>query len=181
MRIVAILLTALTGFSGLVYEVAWQKYLQTLLGSHSEATAAVLGIFLGGLSLGYMLFGGVTRRVLRAGGSGADLLLIYGAVEAAIGVHAFLFPRLFSLVTDASIRIPDLAAGAAFSFDVVLTALLIGPATVLMGGTIPVLTQALAISLRDATRIHALIYATNTAGAFAGALARVEMAEFARE
>jgi spermidine synthase len=171
MRTVAILLTALTGFSGLVYEIAWQKYLQTLLGSHSEATAAVLGIFLGGLSLGYLLFGAVTRRVLRAGGSGAELLLMYGVVECAIGVHAFLFPQLFSLVTEASIRVPDLAAGAAFSFDVVLTALLIGPATVLMGGTIPVLTQALASSLRDATRIHALIYATNTAGAFAGALA----------
>ena len=47
---VALLLTVLTGFTGLVYEVSWQKYLSTLLGSHSEATAAVLAIFLGGLS-----------------------------------------------------------------------------------------------------------------------------------
>ena len=52
-RTLALVLTLLTGFSGLVYEVAWQKYLGTLLGSHSEATAAVLAIFLGGLSLGY--------------------------------------------------------------------------------------------------------------------------------
>ena len=57
----ALLLTMLTGFSGLVYEVAWQKYLATLLGSHSEATAAVLALFLGGLSVGYSLFGAVTR------------------------------------------------------------------------------------------------------------------------
>ena len=49
----AIFLTVLTGFTGLVYEVTWQKYLATLLGSHSEATAAVLGIFLGGLAVGY--------------------------------------------------------------------------------------------------------------------------------
>ncbi len=40
-----------------------------------------------------------------------------------------------------------------------------------MGGTIPILTQALARSLDDATRFHALVYAFNTAGAFAGALA----------
>ena len=53
----ALLLTVLTGFSGLVYEVTWQKYLATLLGSHSEATAAVLGLFLGGLAVGYSLFG----------------------------------------------------------------------------------------------------------------------------
>jgi predicted membrane-bound spermidine synthase len=45
-RALALLLTIATGFSGLVYEVAWQKYLATLLGSHSEATAAVLGLFL---------------------------------------------------------------------------------------------------------------------------------------
>ena len=56
-RAVALVLTVLTGFSGLIYEVTWQKYLATLLGSHSEATAAVLGIFLGGLSVGYALFG----------------------------------------------------------------------------------------------------------------------------
>ena len=32
-RALALLLTIATGFSGLVYEVAWQKYLATLLGS----------------------------------------------------------------------------------------------------------------------------------------------------
>ena len=40
-RLIALLLTLLTGFTGLVYEVTWQKYLATLLGSHGEATAAV--------------------------------------------------------------------------------------------------------------------------------------------
>ena len=61
-RATALGLTVLTGFSGLVYEVAWQKYLATLLGSHSEATAAVLAIFLGGLAGGYSLFGATTAR-----------------------------------------------------------------------------------------------------------------------
>jgi hypothetical protein len=41
---VALTLTVLTGFTGLAYEVAWQKYLAILLGSHAEATAAVLGM-----------------------------------------------------------------------------------------------------------------------------------------
>ena len=47
-RLTALLLTVLTGFTALVYEVAWQKYLATLLGSHGEATASVLAIFSGG-------------------------------------------------------------------------------------------------------------------------------------
>jgi len=173
-RLVALLLTGLTGFSGLVYEVAWQKYLATLLGSHSEATAAVLALFLGGLSLGYALFGRLTRRVVqRAAGAGRPprLLLLYGCVEAAIGLHALAFPLLFRAVRALSFAIPHPAGGAGFALDVGLAALLILPPTVLMGGTIPVLTQALARGLSDATRIHAFVYACNTAGAFVGALA----------
>ena len=64
LRGVALALTVLTGFSGLVYEVTWEKVLATLLGSHSEATAAVLGLFLGGLALGYALFGRLTRQLV---------------------------------------------------------------------------------------------------------------------
>lgn len=171
-RAAALLLTLLTGFSGLVYEVVWQKYLATLLGSHSEATAAVLGIFLGGLSVGYMAFGAITRRAVdRSSGQPARLLSIYGLVEASIGVWALAFPWLFRAAAGASVRLPALPEGLGFAADVLLTTLLIGPPTVLMGGTIPMLTQALSSSLRDATRLHALVYGSNTAGAFAGALA----------
>ena len=41
-RAVALSLKIFTGLIGLVYQVTWQKYLATSLGSHSEATAAVL-------------------------------------------------------------------------------------------------------------------------------------------
>jgi spermidine synthase len=51
-RSIALELTALTGFAGLVYEITWQKDLGVLLGSDSEATATLLGVLLGGLSLG---------------------------------------------------------------------------------------------------------------------------------
>jgi predicted membrane-bound spermidine synthase len=173
-RPIALLLTVLTGFSGLVYQVAWQKYLAILLGSHSEAVAAVLAIFLGGLAAGYALFGRVTRRrVERARARGEDpaLLRLYGLVESGIGVYALLFPALFTLAQALSIRIPHLGEGLAFGIDVCLTILLIAPPTVLMGGTIPVLTQALASRLEEATRVHAWVYSFNTAGAFFGALA----------
>jgi spermidine synthase len=173
-RAIALLLTTITGFAGLVYEVAWQKYLATLLGSHGEATAAVLAIFLGGLSLGYALFGTWTQRWVRTAeqaGRTAPLLRRYGIVEAAIGLYAFAFPFLFGLVQAVSSWIPAANPALSFAFDVVLAAVLIGPPSVLMGGTIPILTQALARDLEDATRFHALVYALNTAGAFAGALA----------
>jgi predicted membrane-bound spermidine synthase len=172
-RFTALLLTVLTGAAALVYEVAWQKYFATLLGSHSEATAAVLAIFLGGLSAGYALFGRITRLlVARARGRGgpARLLLAYGLVEAGIGVYALLFPTLFGIAQRLSLLVPPGHAGLGFAFDVALAALLIGPPTVLMGGTIPVLTLALAGDLERATRIHAWVYGFNTVGAFVGAL-----------
>ncbi len=174
MRSAALLLTLLTGFTGLVYEVAWQKYLATLLGSHAEATAAVLAIFLGGLAGGYALFGRATRRWherARRLGRPARLLVLYGGVEAAIGLYALLFPSLFGVAQTLSLLILPGHEALAFAFDVALSALLIGPPAVLMGGTIPILTLALAPDLERATRIHAWIYGVNSAGAFAGALA----------
>ena len=171
-RPISLVLTVLTGFSGLVYEVAWQKYLATLLGSHSEATAAVLAIFLGGMALGYEVFGRVAQRVsARAGANEASALLrTYGFVEAAIGLWALAFPWLFGAAQRSSFLVPAGSEALSFSFDVVLCALLLGPPTIAMGGTIPLLTQALSRSVAESTRVHAWIYATNTAGAIVGAL-----------
>jgi predicted membrane-bound spermidine synthase len=172
-RVAVLLLTALTGFSGLVYEVAWEKYLAALLGSHSEATAAVLGLFLGSLAAGYALLGRLTRGMLAraaARGRPARLLFAYGCIEGSIGLWALAFPALFRGAQAASLAAPG-GAAAGFAFDVALSACLIVPPALLMGGTIPILTQALARGLADATRLHALVYASNTLGAFAGALA----------
>jgi len=175
-RLAALLLTVLTGFTGLVYEVAWQKYLAALLGSHGEATAAVLAIFLGGLSTGYALFGRATRWIVeraRRRGRPPRLLGFYALVEAGIGAYALLFPMLFSAAQYGSLLGPVHHDSLGFAFDVALSALLIGPPAVLMGGTIPILTLALAGGLRHATRVHAWIYGFNTIGAFAGALVGV--------
>ena len=173
-RPTALLLTVLTGFAGLVYEVAWQKYLAVLLGSHGEATAAVLAIFLGGLSVGYALFGRATRWLLertRRRGRLPRLLSFYALVEAGIGLYGLLFPVLFSAARYLSLLAPNGHDILGFALDVALSALLIGPPAVLMGGTIPILTLALAGDLQRATRVHAWVYGFNTVGAFAGALA----------
>jgi spermidine synthase len=173
-RLAAILLTVLTGFTGLAYEVTWQKYLATLLGSHAEATAAVLAIFLGGLSAGYAIFGQITRRRAAratARGGAPRLLALYAVVECGIGAYALLFPSLFGITSRLSLLAPAAHGGLEFGFDLSLCLLLIGLPAVLMGGTIPILTLALARDREHATRVHAWIYGANTAGACAGALA----------
>jgi len=173
LRSLTLLLTVLTGASGLVYEVAWQKYLGTLLGSHSEATAAVLGLFLAGLSIGYAVFGWVSRQVVaRAVAQRRPplLLLSYGLAEIGIGLYALAFPWLFELVAGVSRGVGFESMAAGFAFDVALAAVLLLPPTILMGGTIPLLTQGLSRDPEDAARLHALVYAFNTTGAFGGAL-----------
>ena len=104
-------------------------------------------------------------------GGSAHLLLVYGLVEASIGAYVLAFPSLFELVRGLSFSIPHASAGIGFGVDAGLAALLIGLPAILMGGTIPILTRALARSLDDATRLHAYVYAANAGGAFLGALA----------
>jgi hypothetical protein len=135
-RLIALLLTVLTGFTGLVYEVAWQRYLATLLGSHGEATSAVLGIFLGGLAVGYAVFGRASRWLVeraRHRSRPLRLLSFYALVEAGIGAYALLFPLLFSAAQYLSLLSPIDHDALGFAFDVALSALLIGPPAVLMG------------------------------------------------
>jgi len=134
----------------------------------------VLGIFLGGLAVGYAVFGRASRWLVeraRHRNRPLRLLSFYALVEAGIGVYALLFPLLFSAAQYLSLLGPIDHDALGFAFDVALSALLIGPPAVLMGGTIPILTLALAGDLEHATRVHAWIYGTNTLGAFAGALA----------
>lgn len=165
-RRIALWLTLPTGFAGLVYEVAWEQSLATLVGSHSAAAATVLAIFLGGLASGYAAFGALARRRPDAAG----LLRIYGGVELSIGAYAFVFPWLLSGARALSVALPAADDGVAFAADLLLSALLLGPPAAAMGATIPLLTQALPATSEASTRIHARIYALNTGGAFAGAL-----------
>ncbi len=154
----------LTGATALVYEVIWQRYLARLTGNDSLATALILGIFLGGLSGGYALCGWLSRRVNRPA-------RMYALLEAIIGFWALIFPGLFAVVESAS-RNWTFASPWWLLIQGALCAmaLIVLPA-VCMGGTVPLLTRELAGSLAKATRIHALIYGANTAGAFLGVIA----------
>lgn len=152
-----------TGAAGLIYQVTWQKYLSRLLGSDSMATAIILATFLGGLSLGYYFCGKLTTRIKRH-------FLGYALLEGIIGVWCLLFPHLFKglyfLTKQWSFSPPIWI----IIQGILCSILLMGVPTVCMGGTIPFLTRGISRNITEATRIHALVYAVNTAGAFIGTL-----------
>lgn len=152
-----------TGAAGLIYQVAWQKYLSRLLGSDTAATAIILAIFLGGLSFGYYLCGRLTQRV-------KNHFRAYAILEGVIGAWCFFFPYIFEvmdLITRSWSFSPPLAI---IVQGVVCSALLMGVPTACMGATIPFLTRGISKNIREATTIHARVYAINTGGAFIGAL-----------
>jgi len=152
-----------TGAAGLIYQVAWQKYLSRLLGSDCVANAIILAVFLGGLSLGYYLCGTMTLRV-------RSCYKAYALLEGLIGLWAIFFPGFFSAVCLQTRHWSFAPPALIVVQGLFCTVLLTGLPTVCMGGTVPLLTRALSQRIADATRIHAAVYAVNTAGAFIGTL-----------
>src|SRR3989338_2665672 len=86
------LLIFLSGATALTYEVAWHRYLHILFGAQAQATATILAVFLGGLGLGYEVFGRLSRN------SKLNGIKSYALIELGIGVWAFLFPLLFKVL-----------------------------------------------------------------------------------
>ena len=153
----------ISGASALVYQIVWHRYLTILLGAQARATAVVLAVFLGGLGAGYWIFGRWSQRIERP-------LLVFAAVEAGLAFWAFLFPSLFTLLFDGSsfVLMRTGIPGALWDFLVSIT--LLAPPTILMGATLPLLTQAFSRDVAASSRIHALIYGINTIGSCAGCI-----------
>lgn len=151
------LLVFLSGLTGLVYQVTWQKYLSVMLGSHAQAAALVLALFFLFLSLGYEFFGRISYKLSK------DRLVQYAGIEVVIGVYALYSPNIFQFLFESY----SLSSGSLF-VSIIYSALFLGLPTFLMGGTIPVLTQGLSTSFEASSKTHSLIYAINTLGAFIG-------------
>lgn len=153
----------LTGAAGLIYQVTWQKYLSRLLGSDSVATAIILATFLGGLSFGYYFCGKLTTRIKRH-------FVGYAFLEGTIGVWCLLFPHLFKVVDFLTKHWSFSPPLLIIVQGILCSVLLMGVPTICMGGTIPFLTRGIARNITEATSVHAMVYAVNTAGAFIGTL-----------
>src|SRR5690242_5874376 len=83
----------LSGVSGLIYQVLWQRQLSLVFGVSAYATATVLGAFMAGLALGGYIAGRVADRV-------RSPLACYGTVEVLIGVAGLLTPIAFGALQE---------------------------------------------------------------------------------
>ncbi|HEY0789044.1 MAG TPA: spermidine synthase, partial [Thermoanaerobaculia bacterium] len=122
-----------SGFCALAYQTTWLRELRLIFGASTAASAAVLAVFMGGLGIGGALLG---KRADRSG----NALRFYALLELGIAIAAAATPLLLLLARAAYIASGGSnafgAAGAA-GIRLLLTALVLGLPTILMGGTLP--------------------------------------------
>ena len=154
-----------SGFAALIYQIVWLREFRLIFGASTAASAAVLGIFMGGLGLGSAWLGQRSELTRRP-------LLFYGRLEILIALSAASTPALLWLVKLAYIRTGgSVVLGQEFAtlLRLFLSALVLAIPTVLMGGTLPAAARA-ALTERDTGRRGiALLYGCNALGAVAGA------------
>src|SRR5215212_2253107 len=155
----------LSGASGLIYQVLWQRLLGLVFGVSAYATATVLAAFMAGLALGGLLAGRVADRVISP-------LLWYGVVEILVGVAGLLTPLAFAALQDVYPPFYRAVGGSALApvvrFGVAFVVLLVP--TALMGASFPLIVKAALGSRDDGGRAIGLLYAINTLGAVVGTL-----------
>lgn len=157
-----------SGFAGLIYESIWSHYLRLFLGHAAYAQTLVLAIFMGGMAVGAWAASRISLRV-------RDLLLAYALVEAAIGIVALAFHRVFVDATGVAFEqvIPALGSPiAVHAFKWALGAALILPQSVLLGMTFPLMTGGvLRLCVGKTGYAVAMLYFANSLGAAIGVLA----------
>ena len=155
-----------SGFCALIYQTSWLREFRLVFGVSTAATAAVLGVFMAGLGFGGIILGRLTEKKERP-------LAFYAQLELLIGATAALSPLLILAARYLYIAIGGTEAlGITMGTGVrlIVAALIIGPPTFLMGGTLPAAARAVVKSDDVMRRSVGLLYGTNTLGAVAGAL-----------
>ncbi|MBM4081671.1 MAG: hypothetical protein FJ278_18350, partial [Planctomycetes bacterium] len=163
----------LSGACGLIYEVVWMRLLGLLMGHTVHSVTTVLTAFMGGLALGSYLAGRIvdgpfgTRHPNRP-------LLIYGVLEAAIGLYCALLPHLIHAAEPLFQAIYPLASDSFELFNLlrflVCGSLLLIPTT-FMGATLPALSRYLVARQDTLGLTVGRLYALNTFGAVFGSFA----------
>jgi spermidine synthase len=155
-----VLLFFVSGTSGLAFEVVWLRYLTLYIGYTTFAASLVVSAFLGGLAIGSFFIGRIAAKQARP-------LRLYAALEAATGILALCITAVLRHASGigAALGAPG---GGPTAVRVILTFVLILPPTIVMGGTLPVLTRFVARELPKVGRHFGVLYGVNTFGAAVG-------------
>ena len=158
-------LFALSGATALVYEVVWFRLIFLRLGGTGLSVATVTAAFMAGLGLGAWLLGDRLARRMKP-------VRLYAVLEAFIGLYALLVPALVTLAGDLDTVMlgADAAGAGARLVRYLLVGIVLLPATMCMGGTLPVLARLVEREGLRPGRFVGALYGLNTTGAVLGAV-----------
>ncbi|TET33307.1 MAG: hypothetical protein E3J72_17175 [Planctomycetota bacterium] len=165
--IIAMILAALSGALGLIFEITWTKVFALVIGSTIYSFAIVLSVMLAGIALGSLIAAGLVRRI-RDGlfAYACIMVLLAGSALAVapIGGQAF-FGWIVTIVVESNGQFSTIVA----SEFMLLFAVMLVP-TCCMGAALPLLVHAARGSLGTLGRRIGNVYAANTIGAIVGAI-----------
>jgi spermidine synthase len=150
------LLFLLSGFSSLVYQVVWQRILQTYFGVATLSITLIVAAYMCGLGLGYLLGGRLAQRARFP-------LVAYGWIEISLGFFGLFSPFLLQAVG-------QVTAGSPFPVVFLISFAVLLTPTILMGATLPLLSQSFVRRVDTSGQVIGLLYGLNTLGAALGAL-----------
>lgn len=156
----------ISGFTALGAEVVWTRLLSLMLGATVYTFSLILAVFLLGLAIGSAV-GALVARVTENPRTALGLcqLLLAGGTAWAAYALVYTIPYLpVSLTLSPS-------PWYVFQLDLMRSLWVALPAACLWGASFPLALAAAARPGQDAGRLAGRIYAANTLGAIAGALA----------
>lgn len=155
---------ALSGLAAMVYEVVWTRLLTQILGSTIYSFATLLATFLLGLAAGSAFFSYFSRRLKQP-------IVTLGVIQCGIGLLAFTGEYLFGRLPTIFLGLvsflhsePQYLPAAKF----LIAALVMFPATFLMGAVFPVTLRLLMAQTMAAGKVVGRAYAYNTMGTIVG-------------
>jgi spermidine synthase len=168
---------ALSGISGLLYQVIWVRWFGRLFGNTVFSASIVISVFMFGLGVGSYLVGIWIDRNYRR--NSVFALKMYAYAEIAIAVLGtsitFILPILAPFASQMSSYTPDINGWheltyGSYAARVILAIAILAPVTTIMGGTLTLLIRyVLTTELNLVGWRIGLLYGFNTAGAALGA------------
>ncbi|MGB3402092.1 MAG: fused MFS/spermidine synthase [Microcoleaceae cyanobacterium] len=148
-----------SGFTALLYQVAWQRMLGLFSGSDVRSVTVIIASYLLGLGIGNLISSNFSDRL-----SHRQCVQVYGICNLTIAIFAvasrFLFYDLLFL------RLQYLAESPLLMLGIIFMSLLIP--TTLMGLSLPLLSQAINHSVEEAASSIGWLYGINTLGSGLG-------------
>ena len=147
----------LSGFSALIFQVAWQRLLTVDYGVGAVSIAIIVSVYMLGLGLGALGGGWLAERV-------RGRLTVYALVETAIGGFGLVSLPFLTAIGKST-------AGQSYYLTFAGMFVFLSLPTFLMGSTLPLLIKIFNSRLRNYWASVSFLYSINTLGAAGGALA----------